>query len=179
MQKTTPLVRWIEDVSQIYFWDNTISSSPKILIARFLRSNGLFLLLAYASLAASRTLLGQLPACFNLTLDSDLLCCYKQTKWFLWTLAAAQVAENHGHEWSLTWYLRSGIYTFRPWNNHQSFDIGRSWRSFVRQNFFTIRHNNWKSIIGKTTENFKISCSSFLYLPLACFLLLYIELNNL
>ena len=32
-------------------------------------------------------------------------------KWFLWTMTAAQAAENHSDEWSLTWYLRWGIYT--------------------------------------------------------------------
>ena len=32
-------------------------------------------------------------------------------KWFLWTMGAAQAAENHGDEWGLTWYLRWGIYS--------------------------------------------------------------------
>ena len=60
-------------------------------------------LVAYASLAASRTLLQWLPACLNFTLDSeDLFCWYKRKKWFLWTMAAAQAAENHGDEWGLT-----------------------------------------------------------------------------
>ena len=37
-----------------------------------------FVLVAYASFAASRTLLQQLLACWNFTLDSeDLLCWYK------------------------------------------------------------------------------------------------------
>ena len=63
-----------------------------------------FVLLAYASLAASRTLLQQLLACLNFTLDSeDLFCWYKQKKVFLWTMAAAQTAENHGDKWGLTW----------------------------------------------------------------------------
>ena len=40
-----------------------------------------FVLLAYASLAASRTLLQRLLACLNFTLDSeDLFCWYKQKK---------------------------------------------------------------------------------------------------
>ena len=33
----------------------------------------------------------------------------QKKKWFLWTMAAAQSAENHGDEWGLTWYLRWGI----------------------------------------------------------------------
>ena len=50
-----------------------------------------FVLLAYASLAASRTLLQWLLACLNFTLDSeDWFCWYKRKKWFLWTMAAAQ-----------------------------------------------------------------------------------------
>ena len=48
-------------------------------------------LVAYASLTASITLLQQLLAYVNFTLDSeDLFCCYKQKKWFLWTMAAAK-----------------------------------------------------------------------------------------
>ena len=40
-----------------------------------------FVLLAYASLAASRTFLQQLLACLNFTLDSeDLFCWYKRKK---------------------------------------------------------------------------------------------------
>ena len=71
-----------------------------------------FVLLAYASLAASRTLLQRLLACLNFTLEAeDLSFWYKRKKWFLWTMAAAQEAENHGDEWGLTWYLPWGIYT--------------------------------------------------------------------
>ena len=70
-----------------------------------------FVLVAYASLAASRTLLQRLLACLNFTLEAeDLSFWYKRKKWFLWAMAAAQAAENHGDEWGLTWYLRWGIY---------------------------------------------------------------------
>ena len=81
-----------------------------------------FVLVAYASLTASRTLLQQLLACLNFTLDSeDLFCWYKRKKWFLWTMAAAQAAENHGDEWGLTWYLQWGIYTsIPPWTHSQN-----------------------------------------------------------
>ena len=55
-----------------------------------------FALVAYASLATSRTLLQQLLACLNFTLDSeDLFCWYKPRKSFLWTMAEPQDAENH------------------------------------------------------------------------------------
>ena len=71
-----------------------------------------FVLLADASLAASRTLFQWFLACLNCTLDSeDLFYWCKWKKWFLWTMATAQVAENHGNEWDLTWYLWWGIYT--------------------------------------------------------------------
>ena len=79
-----------------------------------------FVLLAYASLAASRTLWQKLLACLNFTLDSDLFCWYWQKRWFQWTMAAAQRAENHGDEWGLTWYLRWAIYTSIPmWTHSQ------------------------------------------------------------
>ena len=55
-----------------------------------------FVLVVYASFAASRTLLQQLLACLNFTLDSeDLFSWYK-------TMAAANAAENHGGERGLT-----------------------------------------------------------------------------
>ena len=81
-----------------------------------------FVLLAYASLAAARTLWQQLLDCLNFTLDSeDLFYWYKQKRWFQWTMAAAQTAENHGDEWGLTWYLRWGIYTSVPmWTHSQN-----------------------------------------------------------
>ena len=73
-----------------------------------------FVLLAYASLAISRTYLQQLLACLNLTLDSEnLLCSYKWKKLVLWTMAATQVAENYGNEWGLIWYLWWRIYTVK------------------------------------------------------------------
>ena len=61
-----------------------------------------FALLVHTSLTASRTLSQQLLACLNFTLDSeDLFCWYKQTKKKkLWTMAAAQAAEQHEDEWN-------------------------------------------------------------------------------
>ena len=54
-----------------------------------------FVLLAYASLAASRTLLQRLLACLNFILESENLSFWhKRKKWFLWTTAAAQAAEK-------------------------------------------------------------------------------------
>ena len=81
-----------------------------------------FVLLAYTSLAASRTFLQQLIDCLNSTLDSkDLSFWYKPKKWFLWTMTAAQPAENHGEKWGLTWYFRWGIYTYiSTWTHSQN-----------------------------------------------------------
>ena len=75
-----------------------------------------FILLAHVSLAASRALLQQLLACLNFTLEAeDLYFLYKwKKKRFLWTMAAAQSAENHGDEWGLIWYFLWGIYTLIP-----------------------------------------------------------------
>ena len=63
---------------------SAIGNLPKIQRAKFLENFGLFSLLAYASVAVSRTLLQQLLACLNFTLNSeDLFCWYKQKNWFL------------------------------------------------------------------------------------------------
>ena len=79
-----------------------------------------FVLLAYASLAASRTL-------FNASL-SELYLKFRRfillaqtKKWFLWTMAAAKAAENCSHEWGLTWFFRWRIYTsFPSWTHLQN-----------------------------------------------------------
>ena len=80
-----------------------------------------FVLSAYVSVAASRTLLQRLLACLNFTLEAeDLSFWYKRKKWFLWTMAAAQAAENHGDEWGLAWYFLRGIYRSIPtWTHTQ------------------------------------------------------------
>ena len=72
-----------------------------------------YFLLAYASLAASRTFLRRLLACLNFTLESeDSSVWYKQKQWFLWTVAAVQAPENHGDEWGLTSYFLWDIYIY-------------------------------------------------------------------
>ena len=83
---------------------------------------GSFVLLVYASLAASRTLLQGLQACLNFTLDTeDLFCWYNWKKWFPWTIGAAEAAENYGDKWGLTWYLRCWIYTsISTWTHPQN-----------------------------------------------------------
>ena len=81
-----------------------------------------FVLLAYASLAASRTLLQRLLACLNFTFKvEDLSFWYKWKEWFLWPMAAAQASKNHEDEWGLTWYFLWGIYTSTPtWTQSQN-----------------------------------------------------------
>ena len=104
MQKTTPLGRWIADLP---FLRTLLAIHQKSQEPSFWQVMDSLVLLAYVSLASSRTLLQQLLIYVNFTLDSeDLFCWYKQKKWFLWTMAAAQVAENHVNEWGLTWYLQ-------------------------------------------------------------------------
>ena len=76
-----------------------------------------FVLLACASWAASRTLLQWLLGCLKFTLEAQTRR-YKQKKWFLWAMAAAQVAENHEDEWGLTWYFLWGRYTSIPTCTH-------------------------------------------------------------
>ena len=87
--------------------EKTITNSPKTREPRFWEVMDSFVLVVYASLADSKTLLQQLLACLKFNLDSeDLLCWYKWKKWVLWAIEGAQAAENHhGDEWGLTWYL--------------------------------------------------------------------------
>ena len=58
-----------------------------------------FVLLAYANLEASRTLLQRLLVCLNFNLESeDFSFWYRRKKSFLGAMAVAQAAENHGDE---------------------------------------------------------------------------------
>ena len=85
-----------------------------------------FVLLAYVSLGASRTFL-QWLACLNFPLEADLSFWYKQKKWFLWAMAAAQAAENHGDEWGLTilisYAMKRGIPLWIWWKANGNWDI--------------------------------------------------------
>ena len=50
-----------------------------------------------------------------------LILLVKTKKCLLWTKTAAQSAENHGHEWGMSWYSRWGIYTSVPtWTHSQN-----------------------------------------------------------
>ena len=100
---------------------NTRKYNYKSWKPRFWELMDSFILFAYASLVASRTLLQRLLACLNFTLElEDLSFLHKRKKWFLWTMAAAQAAENYGDEWGLTWCFQSGIYTSIPtWTHSQ------------------------------------------------------------
>ena len=63
----------------------------------------------------------------------------KWKKWFLWTMAAAQAAENHGDEWGLTWYFLWGIYTSIPtWTHSQnSLAVAEALRSLKKSSHET------------------------------------------
>ena len=64
--------------------------------------------------------LQQLLACIWTSRSEDLSFCYEQKKQLLWTMVAAQAAENHGDEWGSSWYFLWGIYTSIPNWTHNS-----------------------------------------------------------
>ena len=67
-------------------------------------------------MAASRTPLQRL----NFTLDSEDTCSVQTKKWFLWTVTAAQAAENHGDEWNLLDIYDVGYtHQFQPEATHK------------------------------------------------------------
>ena len=91
--------------------------------ARFLRSD-IFCFISISKIVSFKNpfaTLARLLGCLNFILDAeDLFLWYKQKKWFLWALASAQLAENHGDEWGLTWYLWRGMYTSIPvWTTYK------------------------------------------------------------
>ena len=75
-----------------------------------------FVLLAYASVAASRTLLQRTLSELYIRIRRFIFL-VQTKKWTLWTMTAAQAAENHGDEWDSIWYFRWEIYTSIPTRN--------------------------------------------------------------
>ena len=99
MQKKTPLGCWIEKIYIRFTFaeNNLLAISHKSQEPSFREVMDSLVLVAYASLATSRTISQWLLTILNFTFDSQyLLCWYKQERWFLSTVAAAQAAENHG-----------------------------------------------------------------------------------
>ena len=71
-------------IADLLFMRTLMAIRQKSREPRFWEVMDSFVLVAYASLAASRTILQRLLACLNFTLDSeDLFCWYKRKKWFL------------------------------------------------------------------------------------------------
>ena len=98
--------------SRFPFVENTISNSPEVTRAKFLGSNGIFCFINRCKFGSFKNLCAMITSLLKLTLESEgFSLWYKQKKWFPWTMAAAQAAENHGDEWGLTWYFLWGIYT--------------------------------------------------------------------
>ena len=82
-------------IADLLFLRTLLAICQKSREPNFWEVMGSFVLVTYTTLAASRTLLQWLLACLNFILDSeDLFCRYKRKNWFLWTMAAAQAAEN-------------------------------------------------------------------------------------
>ena len=69
MQNINTLGQCIEEVSRFVFFENSISNSPNSRDTGFWEVIHSFVLLTYASLAASRTLLQQPLACMNFDLE--------------------------------------------------------------------------------------------------------------
>ena len=70
------------------------------------------ILLPYASLTASRTLLQLIQACLKFTLDSEECLC-KEKKWFLLATVATQAAEKMSAVWPDIYY-EGYIHQFQP-----------------------------------------------------------------
>ena len=94
--------------SRFTFVENTISNSPKVLRAKFLGVMDSFVLI---------TSLSELYFRFRFILLVQM----KKKKRFLWSMAAAQAAENHGDECGSTCYLWWVVYTSIPtWTHSQN-----------------------------------------------------------
>ena len=111
MQKTTPSGSWTEKVIVDLSLLRTLSAiQQKPQQPSFWEVIDSFISLAYAILTVLRTLLQWLVACLIFRFRIFILMVQTKKKRFIWTVAAAQAAENHGEEWVLARYLWWGIY---------------------------------------------------------------------
>ena len=108
--------------SRFTFVENTISNSPKVPRTKFLGSDGLFCFISICKFGSFKNPFAMITSLLDFYFRFRRFILLVQVKkWFLWTMAAAQVAENHGDEWGLAWYLRWGIYTSIPtWSDSQN-----------------------------------------------------------
>ena len=121
--------------SRFTFVENTISNSPNVQRANFLGNDRLLvyattdswyrlLVLAIYKFGSFKNTFATITSLSERYRFRRFILLVKTEKWFLWTMAAAQAAENHGDEWGLTLYLRWGIYTsIRTWIHSQKSQV--------------------------------------------------------
>ena len=113
------------DQGRFTFVENTVSNLQKVPRTKFLRSDGFF---CFSSICKFGNFKDPFPIITSL---SELYFRFRRfillvrtKKWFLWTMATAQVAENYANKWGLTWYLQWEIHTSIPTWSH-------SWNSLA------------------------------------------------
>ena len=83
------LLNW-GNSTELIFAEKTISTLPKVSRAKFLESDGLFCF-------SSKYKFGSFKNPFAIIIGLSKLY-FRFTRFILWTMAAAQAAENHGDE---------------------------------------------------------------------------------
>ena len=114
-------IEWTSYVRFTYV-ENTIDNMPKVPRTKFLESDGLFSFISICKFGCFKNPFATITSLFELYFRLRRFILLVQTKkWFIWTMAAAKEAENHGNEWGLTWYFQWGIYTSIPtWTHSQN-----------------------------------------------------------
>ena len=114
-------IEWTSYVRFTYV-ENTIDNMPKVPRTKFLESDGLFSFISICKFGCFKNPFATITSLFEFYFRLRRFILLVQTKkWFIWTMAAAKEAENHGNEWGLTWYFQWGIYTSIPtWTHSQN-----------------------------------------------------------
>ena len=99
---------------------NTIDNSRNVLRPKFLGTDGLFCFISICKFSSFKNPFTTITSLSELYFRFRRFILLVQ-KWLVWTMTAAQAAENHGDAWSLTWYFWWGIYTSIPtWTYSQN-----------------------------------------------------------
>ena len=104
------------------FVESTTGNWSTVLRAKFLGNDGLFCFISICKFGSFKNTFATITSLSELYFRIRRFILLVQTKkWFLWTMAAAQAAENCSHEWGLTWFFWWGIYTsFPSWTHLQN-----------------------------------------------------------
>ena len=154
MQKTTTS-RLLNrgGIADLPFLRTLLTIRQKVPRAKFLESDGLFCVISICKFGSFRNPFAMVTSLSELYFRfRRFILLVHLTKWFLWTMTAAQAAENHGDERGLTWYLYTLGFMV---HNAQGVDISTS------SNLIRCPSEDFRNSMDNISERFDICLNNY------------------